>query len=330
MEPPSRIFTRNLPPNISEADFRKHFAQRFHSSITDLKLFAQRRIGYIGFKTPEDATAAVKYFNRSFIRMSRISVELAHTPATAPPNHAPPTAKKPVPVTKHHMTPEQSPLKRKRPDVESAEDPKLKEYLEAMKAPSKKTWADEVPQPVNETAQIETEPEKQPEMEIEEDPALKKRRRGIEPEAPAAPTMVSVSSDERREEQQSPLLDKPVDDMDWMRSRTSRLLGLVDDDEEHEKATGSRPLSEPASPISAVAKPAQEPTPPPEEGTNIDGDEEDTGPPELKAIRESSRLFLRNLPYSAQEEDLQALFAQKGSLQEVSTSHISFLVLLLS
>jgi multiple RNA-binding domain-containing protein 1 len=71
----SRIFVKNLPPSISEDDFRKHFSSK--QEITDAKLISHRRIGYVGYKTPEDAAKAVKYFNRSFIRMSRLGVELA-------------------------------------------------------------------------------------------------------------------------------------------------------------------------------------------------------------------------------------------------------------
>lgn len=71
----SRIFVRNLPPTLSDGDFRKHFAQQ--DVVTDAKLLANRRIGYVGYKTPEAAEKAVKYFNKTFIRMSRIGVELA-------------------------------------------------------------------------------------------------------------------------------------------------------------------------------------------------------------------------------------------------------------
>ncbi|KAI9704060.1 MAG: Multiple RNA-binding domain-containing protein 1 [Bogoriella megaspora] len=71
----SRIFVRGLPPNLSEDDFKKHFSQLI--AITDARLLPQRRIGYVGFSTPEDAASAVKYFNKSFIRMSKIGVEIA-------------------------------------------------------------------------------------------------------------------------------------------------------------------------------------------------------------------------------------------------------------
>ena len=70
----SRIFVRGLPPTMNEADFKKHFGKY---EVTDARLFPQRRIGYVGYKSPEDAQKAVKYFNRTFIRMSKIGVELA-------------------------------------------------------------------------------------------------------------------------------------------------------------------------------------------------------------------------------------------------------------
>lgn len=71
----SRIFIKGLPPTISEEEFKKHFSKDF--AITDAKLISNRRIGYVGYKTPEDAAKAVKYFNRTFIRMSKIGVEIA-------------------------------------------------------------------------------------------------------------------------------------------------------------------------------------------------------------------------------------------------------------
>jgi multiple RNA-binding domain-containing protein 1 len=76
----SRIFIKGLPPSISEAELRKHLASirgGSPSDVTDVKLIPQRRIGYVGYKSPEDAAKAVKYFNKSYVRMSKISVEPA-------------------------------------------------------------------------------------------------------------------------------------------------------------------------------------------------------------------------------------------------------------
>ena len=77
----SRIFVKGLPPALTEEEFRNHFAKQ--QSITDAKLLPHRRIGYVGYKTPEGAAKAIKYFNKSFIRTSRIWVEIAR-PASAP------------------------------------------------------------------------------------------------------------------------------------------------------------------------------------------------------------------------------------------------------
>lgn len=74
METSSRIFVRNLPPRFSEDEFRKVFSKY---PITDIKLFENRRFGYVGYKSPEEAASAVKYFNKSFIRLSKINVEIA-------------------------------------------------------------------------------------------------------------------------------------------------------------------------------------------------------------------------------------------------------------
>lgn len=73
----SRIFIRGLPPNMNADQFQRHFSKQ--SSITDARLIPHRRIGYVGYKTPEDATKAMKYHNKSFINTSRIQVELARS-----------------------------------------------------------------------------------------------------------------------------------------------------------------------------------------------------------------------------------------------------------
>lgn len=72
----SRIFVNGLPPSITETDFRKHFSSGGRE-ITDTKLLSQKRIGYVGYKTPEIASKAVKYFDKSYIRLCKLSVQIA-------------------------------------------------------------------------------------------------------------------------------------------------------------------------------------------------------------------------------------------------------------
>lgn len=126
-------------------------------------------------------------------------------------------------------------------------------------------------------------------------------------------------------------------DVDWMRSRTSRLLDLIDD--QHDRRTQD------------VEDTARSQTPPPrrvehkEKGntgdihSNQNTKESDTSddlphgveplnpatsdhevkraPTDQERLRETRRLFLRNLPYSATENDLEILSKSYGEPQEV-------------
>lgn len=76
----SRIFVKNLPKHISDARFRSHFAVK--GEVTDSRLIYTsdgtfRRFGFIGYRSEEEAKSAQEYFNNSFIDTSRIVVEVA-------------------------------------------------------------------------------------------------------------------------------------------------------------------------------------------------------------------------------------------------------------
>ncbi|KAJ6144256.1 hypothetical protein N7470_008151 [Penicillium chermesinum] len=124
----------------------------------------------------------------------------------------------------------------------------------------------------------------------------------------------------------------PVSDMDWLRSKTSRLLGLLDDEEQadfnqrkvDELARSESPVEESRSAaINQIAnqgttnnedvveptEPAQPSETTPEQDTNIDN------------IRLSARLFVRNLAYYVTEGDLEPLFSEYGKTEEI---HVAF------
>lgn len=71
----TRIFVSGLPPNFTNDQLASHFRSQF--KVTDAHVFADRRIGFVGFTDTASAQNAVKHFNRSYIRMSKIAVELA-------------------------------------------------------------------------------------------------------------------------------------------------------------------------------------------------------------------------------------------------------------
>lgn len=129
----------------------------------------------------------------------------------------------------------------------------------------------------------------------------------------------------------------PVSDMDWLRSKTSRLLGLLDEDEQAEfedrKVEQEDKPMKSQSPIDDEPRSAEaEPTSPQPVTNDVvddaadeaaDSSEEDQVSPEqarnIELIKDSARLFLRNLAYDLKEADLQPLFAPFGKTEEVST-----------
>ncbi|NXC45269.1 RBM19 protein, partial [Penelope pileata] len=75
----SRLIVKNLPNGMKEDRFRKLFAA--FGMLTDCCLkFTKdgrfRKFGFIGYKSEDEAQAALSHFNRSFIDTSRITVEL--------------------------------------------------------------------------------------------------------------------------------------------------------------------------------------------------------------------------------------------------------------
>ncbi|RYP66572.1 hypothetical protein DL771_007725 [Monosporascus sp. 5C6A] len=350
----SRVFVKGLPPNINETTFRKHFDYAGH--ITDIKLIPQRRIGYVGYKSPDEATKAVKRLNRSFIRMSKITVEPAKPVADPSLSKAKPASngvsvvstpsnRNPAPVE----AASRSIKKRKREELDES-DPKLQEFLGVMlpggstnKAHRDAVGAADAPPAKMATVSF---PGNESDDEYEAIPAHKQNGSNQESKKPRT---AMKNPDPRIGEQQdsdsqntqsrsrdakvvdAELAEQPTPapaptaatDDDWLRSRTNRLLDLVDDDDNLPTAAPSQPVQ--------VATPA----PDYEENDMADG-LEDEAPPEpmeievlpeaeakdskdetLNSVRKTSRLFIRNLPYSAEEEDFRKHFEQYGSLEEV-------------
>ena len=126
-----------------------------------------------------------------------------------------------------------------------------------------------------------------------------------------------------------------VSDSDWLRSKTSRLLGLMDDEEyedieEHQRENQDlsrvekleRKGRQQVSPSPSMSDPASQTEPDTKIEEKQDGEARLAGndhpaaePPE--DLSDSRRLFVRNLPYSVTEEDLSRHFSSYGSVEEV-------------
>ncbi|KAI1827090.1 MRD1-like protein [Xylaria intraflava] len=262
----SRIFVRGLPPTIHENELRKHFGAKGH--VSDIKCFPQRRIGYVGFKTPNEAAEAVKFFNRSYIRMSRIHVELAK-PVTdsslSRPGHSNEQPKSgPKAKAESESMPQQVPSrenpeatakKRKREALDES-DPKVQEFLNVMQASknsaSKLHGHEDDANYEPPTKKVAVVDEAESGDEYQSMPTRPSGRTVTPPPKPQRQspkrqitTLVTDSIDELAptndivdetvsqvvNSSHNPPTDADYDDDDWLRRKTNRLLDLTDQDD---------------------------------------------------------------------------------------------------
>ena len=235
-------------------------------------------------------------------------------------------------------------MKRKREEAE--QDPKLKEFLEVYQPPSKTNiWtegdaqiaagnATAVAQPVEDV--VVPADESDDEYQV----ITKKHKTAEIPQETLADTQaepaaapVAATEDTTAQDADAAMPDAPesaaadqgpTTDDDWLRSRTNRLLDLVEDDDV------------PVAPAPAPTKPvvekrdspvAVEQQPVPTQPTDVPA--ADAAPSEEDKIRETGRLYLRNLHFEVSEEDIRNQFSKYGSLDEVSTTILSFVPLAL-
>lgn len=208
-----------------------------------------------------------------------------------------------------------------------------------------RTWANDDMIPPSEQPSLAINQATEDNSVTEELPSHPKKARTQEPAPKEQPQPMVVDSAED-EGKESPAQEEteaqeeagPVSDADWLRSKTSRLLGLLDEDEQDDFET--QKVEEPAEPPrrtniesrNAAIENIGTENVMTEPATNDDDvvedipDREEQEPIDdqnIDLIRASARLFLRKLAYDIKEDDLQPLFAPYGKLEEVSI--LSFL-----
>ena len=358
----SRIFVRGLPPNLNAEDFKAHFSK--HASVTDIRFMPHRRIGYVGYKSPIDAVRAVKYHNKSFIRMSRIGVELARSPeqqqALEGKHDAARGVKRAV-EDEGHIVSKGITAKKSRMStpLKLKDGSHLREFLQVMQPASKsKVWENQESDTIRKISpaacgiepvsteirtgdtHVDIVPGTSRSHQAEETP------RGVAKDEGLAPTLQSpyceseghvvvdksdhVTSEKVQVSKDQISTSNQLDassDADWLRSRTSRLLGLVDDDADsiatllpdkskYETEEPSKHVEQ--QEIATVLFP----------NAQID----QTGRDDFKLTEQSSnsqitavdaaygRLFVRNLTFTTTQDDLRQHFenAGHGDIEEVS------------
>ena len=233
-------------------------------------------------------------------------------------------------------------MKRKRePENAGKKDETLQEYLRAMQPPSKsKTWANEdaTADALKSNQNIEnftvTAPEVPSEDDYEPIPEVpKESKKMVKKEKLPEDALLDSRPQALSKTESAPAQIKALEtftehnatDDEWLRSRTSRLLGLVDSDEldkqfEIEAQPTTRAEQVEDNPERIDMNRSSDSEAPQDIGDDVKEPslEEPIGDPDITLIEESRRLFIRNLPYSASEDDLSQYFSEKGELSEVS------------
>lgn len=337
----SRVIVKNLPLNIDEEKLKKHFEAQ--APVTDVKLMKtrsgkSRRFGFLGFKSDEDATKVVKYFNGSFINTARISVEVAQTfgeGSTAPISFK---------EKKRLADAREQEFKRKAEAAEEAKrkkqkqkavvvdesNSKLKEFLEVFDTRKEvQSWAnDDVLKDVNTVAEEQAAIPKQlvEEAERESDDEYENLPNNDENEDEGEEKMMSLSdmtaptpvapqnNDVDEDMDDAPIEDDglaantAVSDFDWLKQRQKRIKELAAGEDSTTTGKGPETIKsdEPEESVFSETVEAEEPV--------YEKSEQEINEDK---VRSSGRLFLRNLLYSSTEDDFRNLFSKYGELEEV-------------
>ncbi|GAV64366.1 RRM_1 domain-containing protein [Cephalotus follicularis] len=340
----SRICVKNLPKYVEEDRLRDLFSRK--GEITDAKLMRTqdgktRQFAFIGFRTQHEAEEAIKYFNNSYLDTCRITCELARK--VGDPNTPRPwsrySLKKEHKVTengkKHDGAKSSSLLGLKgegnfsKKSCEN-EDPQLQEFLEVMQPRVKsKIWANDML--IAPTADCKV---------IKKETLVKKKEEKSVPVPAESDKTNTVSDHHEIKKPQNILRDEGFSDMDYFKSRVKTEWSDSEsdndkkededgDDHYHDDSDGdSLKESLEHNEIQEVeANQSKDVTEVEvhDKGSLRDSDSEvlDPGNPssglsnENDEALETGRLFVRNLPYTATEEDLEELFSKYGRVAQV-------------
>ncbi|KAJ1686055.1 hypothetical protein LUZ63_017445 [Rhynchospora breviuscula] len=309
----SRICVKNLPKYANEERLREFFSQK--GEVTDAKVMRtsdgkSRQFAFVGFRTENEAQAAISYFNNTYMDTCKIVCEVARKVGdTALPR----------PWSRHSLNKEMKNNVQPKQDIgapnssqpttsnsKDSSDLKLKEFLHVMQPRSQsKIWE-------NDMSGIEQE------VGAEEKKPGKKKRNAKESKSPGE--LSKLSQEDKGEEEPK---NEAVTDMEYLRSRVKKNWS----DSESESESESESDKEPESEKESESEPELEKESEEELESNLKHTERDGGgmsgsevvnpSDERKLVLDTGRLFVRNLPYTSTEDELRELFSQHGDVSQV-------------
>ncbi|RPD76903.1 RNA-binding domain-containing protein [Lentinus tigrinus ALCF2SS1-7] len=283
----SRLIVKNLPAYLTQERLRKHFESSDGpgGTLTDVKLVLKpdgtsRRFGFIGYKSSQEAERAKKWFNRSFVDSSRITVDVIDGAKDAPaprPNKRPRLGPSPDEVdgTSHassKTTKKSKPSGSKKGGGNELED----QFLQVMQPSSKKgpSWKDDDPALVASTP-----------IAVSHKKSKKSKKGGDNVDA--------VEEGESTPQQEH---ETSVSDMDWLRHHTTTQLDAAGDEKVFEQSEDEAMEEDEEEDVKDASEPPD---------------------PTKATILQTARLFVRNLAFSCTEDELRELFQPHGDISQV-------------
>lgn len=316
----SRICVKSLPKHVNEDRLRDFFSQK--GEVTDVKIIRtkegkSRQFGFVGYRSENEAQQALKFFNNSYLDTCRITCEYARK--VGDPDM-------PLPWSQHSLKKQQKlleeknqvtapkSLKVKNPEEENKDnrndDPQLKEFIEVMLPRSKaKLWS-------NDTSTVAP-------MEQEK----KASKKSIKVEGGGNNKNIASKLDETDESESGSSDGEAVvtcdldpaqtaSDMDYFRSKIkTKWSDSESDEEDTENKHGAD---------QDIQKKQTKKIDMLEEDDSKEGNEEGKSDVTAEADQldenedfEAGRLFVRNLPYTATEDELEEHFSTFGNVSQV-------------
>lgn len=225
----SRLFVSNLPENTKEKTLRELFTQKGNVTDCSLKFTKDgkfRKFAFIGYKTEEEAKEAQRYFNKTFLKSSRIQVDFAvdlgekkSRPWSKYSNAERTQSQEKATITKEKDTK----LKQKKEEKDAAllgelkDDQEFQEFMGAFDLQNRQVWKNNMPSSTSLIDNCDDDRDNHESEQTDEKPM--------------------DSNDKKNDDEKK---KRKVSDIEFLKSKM-KLLASDTEEEENEKATETNP-----------------------------------------------------------------------------------------
>jgi len=321
----SRLCVKNIGKGTSEDKIRSIFSAK--GEVTDVKIIKtksgkSREFAFVGFRTEQQANAAHSYFNNSYIGTSKIQIEAAQKLTSVENIENPENLR-----SRHSKKKLEAYQKAKEKQAKAEAQTQSKSH--STKAPvavvKMSTEMQEFQSVMthkragavwdNDTAALQESvtdirPTDQSDSESDEDDDVNDMTMDN-----------SANSDEEEEEEdvarvkKGAAFDSAVSDLDFLKSKVSRKLDSDSDsdgDFDGDSDGGSSSSGSSVKNSDPMANSMDE-----DAGGDVEAMSDTWSAAKAEEDADSGRLFVRNIPYTCDEDELRALFEPFGAVSEV-------------